>query len=107
MGILAGVILLVVGIILIANAHAVLAIFPIIAGLVITISGIFHILQCLSVKAPLKHKSLLLLGNAAVTVLGVVIMVNPFSTAVVMTAIVGLVLMVNAVLGFLFGVQID
>ena len=99
--IIIGVILTALGIFLLVRPDSLLSFFNIIFGIIILIMGLDHLFQAVFI---IRHVRTLwwvsLLVGVAAVVLGIVILVNPFSAVRTAMILVGITMVVEAIGGF-------
>lgn len=99
--IIIGVILTVLGIFLLVRPDSLLSFFNIIFGIIILIMGMDHLFQAVFI---IRHVRTLwwvsLVVGVAAVVLGIVILVNPFSAVRTAMILVGITMVVEAIGGF-------
>lgn len=96
------IVLFVIGIVLFLHTPTAVAVFPILMGIYIAGGSVLRILSCMSAKESLPHKSLHLILNVVTLILGVLVMIHPFSTAAMMTKLTGLFMIIDAVAAFIY-----
>lgn len=99
--IIIGVILTALGVFLLVRPESLLSFFNIIFGIIILIMGFDHIFQAIFI---IRHNRTLwwvsLVVGVAAVVLGIVILVNPFSAVRTAMILVGITMVVEAIGGF-------
>ena len=94
----------IVGIILTANPGYLIAYSYIVFGLVLIVNNFINILGAMKNEIRVEgSKTLYLLVSAALLILGVVILLNPFATSDILTRIIGVTLIVDGIVNLLVG----
>ena len=79
---------------------AVVSIFPVIAGLIVLLSGLINLSNALECRRTYANTSPAVLVMPVVTIiLGAVLLFNPFSAAATLVRVIGCILIYNAVTG--------
>ena len=94
-----GTLALVIAVLILTNKKIMISIIPIIIGSWIIIKSIVKLQLALSIRSINEKSWILLMISAIITlVLGIIILVNPFSTMVTITVLGGILLLATAVI---------
>ncbi|MBQ1389076.1 MAG: DUF308 domain-containing protein [Clostridia bacterium] len=81
------------------NPSAIVAIFPIVVGIAIAVSGIGNLIEAISLKNAVGAWFVPLVLSLLTIAAGFVIMTNPFSTTALLLRVVGVVLIFTSIVG--------
>ncbi len=99
--------LIIIGIFITVNPGYLIAYSYIIFGLVMIVNNFINILSVVKNEIQVEgNKTLYLVLSAALLILGIVILVNPFATSDVMTRIIGVALIVDGIVNLLIAFRI-
>lgn len=102
-----GVLCIIAGVIVCIKYESIVSAVIFIFGLFITISGIVDFISSLDArKNNLKSWVFSLVMSIGVTVLGVIVLVNPFDSAILLTRLLGLSLIIYAMLDLITFIQV-
>ncbi len=100
-------VLIIVGIILTANPGYLIAYSFIVFGLILIVNNFINILGVMKNEIRVEgSRTLYLVLSAALLILGVVILLNPFATSDILTRIIGVALIVDGIVDLLIGLRI-
>jgi uncharacterized membrane protein HdeD (DUF308 family) len=95
-----------IGIIIMVYTQETLSVFVILIGLWAIILGITELVLYASIKEQLANKRLVLINALLILAFGIIVFFNPFTAAVFLTAIVGIVALIVGVLMLVIAFQI-
>lgn len=100
-----GIVMLIAGMIIILLKGAIVSIIPIIVAIWILYSGIIKYQMSKSLNVVQNNKSKILTISAIIQiVLGIIILINPFGTALTVIRVVGIILFVTELQDFIEGI---
>lgn len=100
-----GIVMLIAGMIIIVLKGAIVSIIPIIVAIWILYSGIIKYQMSKSLNVVQNNKSKILTISAIIQiVLGIIILINPFGTALTVIRVVGIILFVTELQDFIEGI---
>lgn len=102
-----GVILIIIGVLVFLRYERLVSAVIFIFGLFVTISGIVDFVSALDArKNNLKSWIFSIVMSVGVTILGIVVLINPFDSAILLTRLLGLSLIIYAMLDLITLIQV-
>lgn len=101
-----GIVSAIIGLVFVIKPTFIVSIYPFLLGAVIVVESILHLVQLFGTSVKTGRTWGLIAANVVLLILGIVIMFNPFTTMTVLVRVSGIVMIIDAFLGLLFGVQL-
>ena len=106
MGVIGFAVEILLGAVFIARPYTIVSLFPTFAGISIMVNGALNLMSAFDLKKLGSSRWSASAAMAVVTILlGVVILMNPFSTVAVLVRIIGVIVIYNGVSGLLIAMQ--
>ena len=92
----------IIGLIFLATPRFIVSIFPLVMGVVILAAGLYNLYQAYKLKqGGYDHWKTGMAMPVLTTILGIIVICNPFSTAILLMRIVGIVLVYKGITGLI------
>lgn len=102
-----GIMLAVVGLLLMVFKNAVIAIFPMLLGILLLYGGAMRLESTLDLKRLGGRPIALLISSIASIVLGILVLVNPFGSAMTLMRCIGIALVLEAVMDGVYTARLN